>query len=173
MTSKRDLGPILAIIAAAVAIIAVVAGFIVIGGPGDARDKRIDHYRLSVVAEVAHTAICAYAIAGEAPASIAEAYDVTYGTTVLPDDDRCRGFNRDFAWSAPAAEYRKIDAARIEVCQIFLRANTAPAQINDPILPDVYYPEGPFGMRELAAARPSAGRHCYEFNLAPPPATPG
>ncbi len=173
MTSKRDLGPILAIAGAAIAVIAVVAGFIVIGGPGDARDKRIDHHRLSVVAEVARTAICAYAIAGEAPATIADAYEITYGTTVLPDDDRCRGFSRDFSWSAPAAEYRKLDASRVEICQTFLRADSAPAQINDPLYPDVYYPEGPFGMRELAVARASAGRHCYEIKLAPPSATPG
>jgi hypothetical protein len=167
MTSKRDLGPILAVAGAAIAMIAVIVGFIIIGGPGDARDKRIDHGRLAEIALAAGMASCVYSLTGEAPASLAEAFEVTARISRVdrPNSD-CAGFTHGPALSsAPDAEYRKIDASHVEVCQTFVRAESDPPRYNDPNYPDVFYMNGPFNWPELSAPRPTAGRFCYALDL--------
>ena len=70
MTSKRDLGPILAIAGAAIAIIAVIAGFIIIGGPGDARDRRLDDMTTSRLMDIFNVVQCAYNGTGAAPSTV-------------------------------------------------------------------------------------------------------
>jgi hypothetical protein len=69
MTSKRDLGPILAIAGAAIALIAVIAGFIIIGGPGDARDRRLDEMTTGRVMDIFNVVQCAFNGTGAAPST--------------------------------------------------------------------------------------------------------
>ena len=69
MTSKRNLGPIFALTGAGIAIAAVIAGFIAVGGPGDARDRRFDDITFSKLNAVIGIAQCAFETTGEAPAN--------------------------------------------------------------------------------------------------------
>lgn len=66
MTRRLDLGPMLAIAAAAIAGVAIIAGFIIVGGPGNARDQRLDDivkWRVSTVVGVAQCAFDSSALA--------------------------------------------------------------------------------------------------------------
>ncbi|OYX51371.1 MAG: hypothetical protein B7Y90_01745 [Alphaproteobacteria bacterium 32-64-14] len=60
MTRSRDLGPVLAIAGAAVAVAAIIAGFIVVGGPGNARDIRLDEQTSQHMLEIVRVAQCAF-----------------------------------------------------------------------------------------------------------------
>lgn len=168
MTRRRNLGPILAIAGAAIALASIIAGFVLVGGPGDTRDRRIDHNRLAAVAqiaEIAEIANCAYALTKVAPESVAVALETIARRTHDPQDYRCSGFDGRITLPTPLVEYRKLDASHIELCQTFLRPDPNPPRINDPDYPDVIYPEGPFGWRDLDVPRSSAGRFCYQVEL--------
>lgn len=69
MTRSRDLGQPLAIAGAAIAIIAVIAGFIVIGGPGDARERRLDEMTSGRLADIFNVVQCAFNGAGTVPST--------------------------------------------------------------------------------------------------------
>ncbi|OYW87480.1 MAG: hypothetical protein B7Z22_04395 [Hyphomonas sp. 32-62-5] len=70
MTRNRDLGPILAIAGAAIAVIAVIAGFIIIGGPGDARDRRLDEMTTGRLMDIFNVVQCAYNGTSAAPPTV-------------------------------------------------------------------------------------------------------
>jgi hypothetical protein len=166
MTSKRNLGPPLALAGLGVVVVAVVAGFVAVGGPGDARDRRLDDMTLSQVANVAAAAQCGFALDGTVPADMAglraaidraaqrgvtadKGCDI-YGGTPLPDD----------------VEYSRLADDRIRACASFRR----------PYDPEDQQPRrygGPLPGRfpELSAPRP-AGRHCYEIQLVKPAPLP-
>src|SRR5690349_21276273 len=80
MTSKRNLGPVLAIAGAVIAIVAVIAGFILIGGPGDARERRLDEMTMNRITGAISTVQCAYNATGFVPTSI----DAARKTPALP-----------------------------------------------------------------------------------------
>ena len=73
MTRSRDLGPILAMAGAAIAIVAVIAGFLVVGGPGDARERRLDEMTISRLNDVFNIVQCAYNGSKTVPGSFADA----------------------------------------------------------------------------------------------------
>ncbi len=166
MTSKRNLGPILAIAAAAIAIAAVLTGFIIIGGPGDARDRRLDGATMSRVEDAISVAQCALNVTGSAPASIEEGYRVRPAPTeTIPVPTLCGGdaVARPHLTTGdqPAAPgdvvYRANDATHVRICGNFRR----PRSDRDN---DYYY--GPLGATypQLSASRP-AGVHCYDIEL--------
>jgi hypothetical protein len=70
MTHKRNLGPVLALVGAGIALAAVIAGFIIVGGPGDARDRRLDEMTSQRVLAIARVAQCAYSTSRTAPATL-------------------------------------------------------------------------------------------------------
>lgn len=78
MTGKRDLGPILALAGGGIAIAAVIAGFIITGGPGDARERRLDELTTGRVTDVFNVIQCAYNGTGAAPSTF-EAATKTQG----------------------------------------------------------------------------------------------
>jgi hypothetical protein len=165
MTRRRDLGPTLAIAGAAIALASIIAGFVLVGGPGDTRDRRIDHWRLAGVARTAAIANCAYALTKAAPESVAVALETITRRTHDPHDYQCTGFEGGVTLPTPTVEYRKLDASHIELCQTFLRPDPKPPRIHDPAYADVIYPDGPFGWRDLDVPRSSAGRFCYRVEL--------
>ena len=73
MTSKPDLGLIVAVVSGIVIIAAIIAGLVAVGGPGDARERRLDDLHYQAIGEVATAAQCVYAETGVLPASIEEA----------------------------------------------------------------------------------------------------
>ncbi len=158
MTSKRDLGPILAIAGAVVAIIAVIAGFVVIGGPGDARERRLDEMTMQRVYTAAKMAHCAFILDGAAPAEISDARaKIAEAARANPNQTACGFFTLDS--DMPGAAYSRLDESHIRVCGDFRRpydpgSNDAIERLNSS------YAEFP----ELLAPRP-AGQHCYNIQM--------
>ncbi len=64
---RLDLGSILAIAAAAVAGIAIVVGFTIVGGPGHARDRRLDDITSQKIGQILGVVQCAFDASGIAP----------------------------------------------------------------------------------------------------------
>lgn len=166
MISKRNLGPVLALTGAGIAVAAVIAGFILVGGPGDARDRRLDNATMNRVHDVVYVAQCAFNVSGSAPASIEDAHAIIQPPTpVTPVPDPCGGgapiHQQIKTGDQPAAPgdvvYRAVDATHIRVCGNFRR--DLPEYERD----DFYRPN--YGAYpQLRAPRP-AGVHCYDIEL--------
>jgi hypothetical protein len=166
MTSKRDLGPILAIAGAVVVVAAVIAGFIAVGGPGDARDRRLDEMTLGRMSNIVAAAQCAFTLEGAAPPDLAGLSAAMDRVTqrAATDDRGC-----DVYGSTPLAddvEYSRLADDRIHLCGDFRRPFDP-----DNKRPGTYTgrPQGRFS--QLSKAHP-AGRHCYEIQLVKAPAIP-
>jgi hypothetical protein len=164
MTRRRDLGPALAIAGAAIALASTIAGFVLVGGPGDTRDRRLDEMTMTELHEVAATARCAFVLEGKTFASMDEMRIAIGRLTNASPNGRvdCEMYAIDTVVSA--TEYSRISDDRIRLCATFRRPtqNSPPDQI-DPTLRGAqwgYFPE-------LAEARP-AGRHCYDIQLVRP-----
>ena len=183
MTSKRDLGPLLAIAGGTVVVAAVIAGFLAVGGPGDARDRRLDNLTMTKIETLADGAQCAYSWSGktfETAEEVLAAVDKVLGSG---GEFACRHFSsnlRDVAFGRDArpgnpgdVTYALLDDSHIRVCGNFRR----------PFDPDRAYPYTfgyqPDGPTEFSRPRP-AGVHCYEIKLVerardpamPPPSEP-
>lgn len=171
MTRQRNLGPVLALAGAGIALAAVIAGFLLVGGPGDARDKRLDEATEDRIADAVRMAQCAYYITGAAPAAFEEA-------RATPVDGRewnlpivCNSFNEDSgrksARTAAQPEspgdvtYQATDNDSIRVCGNFRR----PADMAD----EERYSRGRGDVLALFPSlredRPQAGVHCYAIDL--------
>ena len=165
MSQKRNLGPILALTGAGIALAAVIAGFVVTGGPGDARDRRLDEMTMQRLYTVASMVNCAFVLNGTAPPDISTARESIHAAIrARPDTVPCGHFTPNS--EMPGADYTRIDDTSIRLCADFLRPYTAA-------------PDGPPDFRnpdymafpELRATRP-AGNHCYDIELIRPPAPP-
>lgn len=160
MTSKRDLGPILGVTAAAVALAAIVTGFIVVGGPGDARAKRFDAMTMGRINTIAHAARCVMTVSGSAPATRADLLArIRLGDLPL---ESCGYLDTTQIEASNEIEYAALGASVIRLCGTFRlpydEADTETGWINT----DTSFPE-------LGVDRP-AGRHCYDVRLRPIPA---
>ncbi len=173
MTSRRNLGPALAIFGGVVVVGAVIAGFLVVGGPGDARDARLDKAAMEKLNELASESQCAFEATGKTYASMAEMKAVADRTRrgtghqasacshVSPDvqPDEVGG---DGDPAKPGdIDYAAIDETHIRLCGNFHRAYDPkrPRLNNYGFMSDDFV--------EFARARP-AGKHCYEIELLPP-----
>ena len=67
MTRQLNLGPILAMTSAGIAVAAIIAGFIIVGGPGNARDRRLDDLTSQRIGQVVGAVQCAFQATGIAP----------------------------------------------------------------------------------------------------------
>jgi hypothetical protein len=171
MTSSRNLGPVLAIAGAAVVGAAVVAGFLVVGGPGDARNARLDEQTLAEVKQTAQHARCAFTLLGRVPDSMQEIRTAIEERTRLYPEGMCRQTRSDEIGRAEPVEYERVDDTHIRLCADF-RAPTRPVERERFY---AYFPDGGF-FPELDAPRPQAGRHCFELEMLPmkidPPPSP-
>lgn len=160
MTSKRDLGPVLAIAGGAVVLAAVIWGFIAVGGPGDARARRIDDMTIAKLQAIGTLAQCRVNTGAPPPVNLAEILTLQ-GQNFAPDT-----FNRCF-YVPPGSldriddiEYSVPDESHINLCASFLRPsdkNNRPAS----------YAYGGNGSKELQEDHP-AGRHCYNIRMIKP-----
>ncbi len=160
MTRQRDLGPALALAGGGIALAAAVAGFLVVGGPGDARDKRLDVAISDHIQNIGTMASCAFAINGTIPDSTDELERIV--EQVWGDrTDIMDCSNRDFPQSSETkVEYLRIDANRLRLCATFRR----PAAQQELNRLSAFFPA-------LRAARP-AGRQCYELDMSVVPRAP-
>lgn len=166
MTSRRNLGPALALTGAGIAVAAIIAGFILVGGPGDARAERLDQIALDRINSAIGTAQCAYRATGKAPATIEDARQV-YAKAQTPTDPPllCGGQPvRDehiSTGSEPPAPgdvvYSAKDAIHVRICSNFRRALTERDRQNVYFAFSEIYPD-------VLAPRP-AGVHCYDIDL--------
>jgi hypothetical protein len=160
MTGKRDLGPILALAGSGIALAAVIAGFLITGGPGDARDRRLDGMVQSHMYNLTTMAACAYAVDGAIPAS-REALEIVVEQVWPHDTSNIDCSTRDYPHTPETAvEYSRIDASTLKLCGTFR-------------LPAAEQKSTHFFMRfpVLRRARP-AGYECYELDVSVIPRTP-
>jgi hypothetical protein len=169
MSQKRNLGPILALTGAGIALAAVIAGFLITGGPGDARDRRLDDMTTSRLHAVASMVGCAFVLNGSAPLDIdaARASIETFIRTHV-DPPQCSHFTPGGHFSPelslPSADYTRLDDTHIRLCADFRRPYTPTPDYQPEFrsLDSIVFPE-------LETSRP-AGRHCYDIELTRPPA---
>jgi hypothetical protein len=169
MTSNRNLGPILALAGAAVVAGAVIAGFLVVGGPGDARNARLDDLTMEEVKQVAHYARCAFTLRGRVAASMQEIRSAIEERTRQYPEGACRQMGSEIGRNRPV-EYERIDDTHIRLCADF----RAPSRPNER---SVYvYDRYSGAFPEIDAPRDEAGRHCFEVEMVPmkidPPPSP-
>ena len=176
---KRDLGPILAAAGGVVVLAAVIAGFIAVGGPGDARDERLDNVVMEKLNALASEAQCAFEATAKTYPNIAEMKSVADRTRrgnegrtsacshIVPDVPPSEmGSDGDPAQPGEI-DYATIDESHIRLCGNFRRAyDPKRRMINRYGYMSENFPE-------FARARP-VGKHCYEIELLPPmkPAPP-
>jgi hypothetical protein len=166
MTSRRDLGPLLAAVGGALVLGAVIAGFIAVGWPGDARAERLDNMTMERIASSVQLAQCAFMTSGQAPETIAEALSVPARNSVTPGN-RCGDFQsdralRDIRSGQPEkpgdVTYSVVNADHVRLCGHFRTPfNRAEARIA---------PSAWISWPELEQDRP-AGQFCYDLELKP------
>jgi hypothetical protein len=163
MSQKRDLGPVLALVGGGIAIAAIIAGFMITGGPGDARDRRLDEMTTQRLYTVATMVNCAFVMDGAAPPDMGAAREGAFNAMrTQPDRIACARFTPNS--EMPGADYTRIDDTTIRLCADFLRPYTAALDGQA----EFYSPDY-MAFPELRATRP-AGRHCYDIELTRPPA---
>lgn len=178
MTSRRDLGPILAVGGLVLVVAAVIGGFLAVGGPGDARAQRLDDQTLDKLISLAHTAQCAYNAAGHTFPTPDEMYAEAEKTaragaqpecmqiSPLPTVPKPVGSDGDPA-TPGEIDYVVIDDSHIRLCGNF-------RQPFDPQGDRPSYPamERHVTYPEFQAPRPKSGPHCYEIELVRPSSPP-
>lgn len=166
MTSKRNLGPVLALTGAGIAVAAVIAGFILVGGPGDARERRLDQMTMDRITAIFATIQCAYNATGAIPSTIDEARTTR---ALPPGPDVNAGLCGDSVVMetlkvAPQAAapgeitYSRIDSNHVKICGNFRRPKLKEESI------DYYRTPLWAGYPQLSETRP-AGVHCYDLEL--------
>ncbi len=156
MTSKRDLGPILAAAGGVVVLGAIVAGFVVVGGPGDARALRFDDMRLSHMQQMASAAQCAFAFTGAIPPTVEGVRTAIEEEHQPVKSGDCSYFDAS-RFADPAVDYSVTDAEHIQLCADFRR----------PTPQDGLHAAsgGSWSFPELGTRREKAGRQCYTVKL--------
>jgi len=156
LTKKADhVGAALAAIAAVAVVAAVIAGFLAVGGPDEARAKRLDAAQLQDIAQIASMAQCAFGVDGKAPATQAElrVARLRSGTGYSP----CEQLRRMNAPDFTSVSYRALSSDRVELCTTFLTTITQDDLTTYPVLAINDFPE-------LSAPHPT-GHHCYAIQL--------
>lgn len=165
MPASRDLGPAFAIAGTAIAVIAVVAGFIIVGGPGHARDERLDELTAQKVGQVVSVAQCALDASGTAPVDYKAATQTRSAPVPGAPPAMC-GANNGMqvtvgAGEAPAKPgditYQQTSPTQIKVC-----ANYHAAQVQN----DGRRIYSPFSdIYPTLSEGHAAGVHCYVVDL--------
>ncbi len=168
VSEARDLGPILAIAAAIIASIAIIAGFVIVGGPGNARDERLDDktmYRISMIVDAVQ---CAFNTTGIAPITYENARktqssepDLGAGPVFCDGYGNSGDFEVSEGENPPAfggISFSVIGAAHVKVCGNF-RTNK-----DNPTLEAAGVYGGAGAYPQLFEPRP-AGVHCFDLNL--------
>lgn len=171
--TQRNLGPVIALTGAGIAIAAVIAGFIAVGGPGDARERRLDGMTMTRISQTLSVVQCAFNATGAVPATLQDAAktreaepssnpDPNYAPSMCgehtPSPDRVT--TGDQPATVGDVTYRPTGGNGISLCGNFRRAYKS----DEPR--DGYYPfDGAYPQLNEARA---AGIHCFEVELIPP-----
>jgi hypothetical protein len=163
MPAPRDKGDWLALALGGVTLAAVIAGFFIVGGPGRARDLKLDARRLEALTQTAAALGCYRRGIGPLPESITDAraaFDRAGSAARLADGCAGAEWVDDPVTGTPfEIERAGVDGARL--CADFLR----PAVKNEALQTYWLVP----GLIDTGVPRPDAGRFCYPVNLAATP----
>ena len=167
--SERSLGPILAAAGGVVVLAAVIAGFIAVGGPGDARDRRLDGLTIGRIQDVLQIARCAFNGNGVAPASIEEARQArgwqSEGQPTVPCDLGTRPDEIPVSIGSKPAKpgdvtYERASNSIARVCGNFRKPSTSSRDAcNGNCMRGMPYDA-------IYVDRPVAGVHCFDVELA-------
>ena len=158
LTSKPDFGIWIAAAGALAVIGAVVAGFLAVGSPEDARAQRLDEARLVAMQQVATAAQCAFTFTNRVPASVDEVRSSIFNQRIVTAGYNCGQLpfalpeDRSVSYAAEGEDH-------IELCANFNRP-TSPSSGN---LSNSPYMLAEFP--ELREPRTVAGGHCYRIRL--------
>jgi hypothetical protein len=163
MTAKRNLGPVLALTGGGIAIAAVIAGFMITGGPGDARDRRLDELTRGRVTTVLNLAQCAFDEAGAAPAQLVDVEGIRvqnpdggWPTCALGESSEQIAGLADPNVSAPGAvTYEMSSTSHIRICANFRRPSPPSGKVEC---------FESLGYSEFEKPHP-AGAHCFDIEL--------
>ncbi|MEZ5937501.1 MAG: hypothetical protein R3C52_04700 [Hyphomonadaceae bacterium] len=158
MTRQDRLGVWVAAIAGVALIAAIVAGFAMVGGPGDARARRFDDQTMRRINVLAGGAACMWRLDGEIPKdkeAITSWFDNFRQTH---PDETCSGYYRyDYNDDFSAIDYSTSEAGAIRLCAEFRRPSRGDMETmalgDDPDFP------------VLREKRLEAGRHCFDLSL--------
>lgn len=156
MNRRPDPRPWIAGLGAVAVVATVIAGYLAIGTPGQARAQRLDEARLETLRKIAAGAQCAYTFTGRAPASIAQIRTDFLERRIAVAGGGCTVFELP-AEEAQAVSYRPAGADHVILCAEFLR----PSPKDETAGPIRALGEFP----EFAEPRAAAGRHCYRVRL--------
>jgi hypothetical protein len=175
MTRRRDLGMPLALAGLGIVVVAVIVGIIAVGGPGDARDRRLDELTMGRIHDVLNISQCAFNGAGAAPASIDQAREtqgwLNRGNTPGPcslgtQRDQVPVSNGASPASPGDVTYERLSADQIRICGNFRR----PSRPNDNFCNGVCVRDPPYAA--FYELRPNAGVHCFDIKLETPLSNP-
>lgn len=163
MTRKRDLGPIFLGAGLTVALAAVVAGFLAIGGPGTNRAERLDADTRESLNFLAGYATCIFVATGEAPETLENLLDASNDPQLTAVHQYCdsNGYLYDQRINAleysDDVEYEHIDASSIRLCANFI----LPLGAYEERRPPGY----PWEIDQLSRPHNATGRHCFDIDL--------
>jgi hypothetical protein len=156
MTSKPDLGLIVAILSGCAVVAAIIAGLTTVGSPSTARDRRLDDAHYQAIGAVATAAQCYFQTTHRLPTSIDEARTALVAMNY--DNRDCeRGALRTDLEELVSYEVAAPD--RINLCAEFRRSSPPESRRSFQVYADRF--------PELAASRSEIGRRCYLIQLRP------
>jgi hypothetical protein len=163
MWTPRSAGDWLAVALASVASASVIAGFVIIGGPGKARDIQQDDARLQAVVSTAEALNCYSRGVGPLPADL----QIARQALAEPGSPArlaqgCSNVDwKDDPISGEPFEIHPVDDQHAEICAVFARAGDGAPQ-------GYYYGSGATYIN-AETLRPEAGQFCYTVNLTAEP----
>jgi hypothetical protein len=158
---KLDLGGWIVIAGAAAVVAAVIAGYLAIDSPGEARALRLDAQRLSAMQRIATAAQCAYTFTDRVPSSIEEIRADFLERRVAVAGANCTSVQFTPA-EVESISYAADGEEHIVLCAEFRRPSPPAAEAR-PL--DGYSYAAPTDFPEFQAPRAAAGRHCYRIRL--------
>jgi hypothetical protein len=158
MTRKPDLGVMLGAAGGVLALGAIIAGFLIVGGPGDARARRLDDMVAQEMQQTAYAAQCAYWLTGRAQGSMATVESVIQDKRSEAEALNCTASAQP---DKPRVTYAATDTAHIRLCGDFRHPS------HDAEDPSASWRTDEFP--ELRQPRQGIGPHCYDVELRSPP----
>ena len=161
MTSKANLTAFIPWIGGAVVIAAIVAGYLTVGSPDDARAYQLDDLRMQTMNAMANVARCAYTATDTLPGSIQE---LRTTARTLASSERCLAVRAQpgLLDETNGVSYARDDASHIQLCAAFARP-TRPDPNRNALDPSMAFLSGYFP--ELDERRSAAGRHCFHIAI--------
>ncbi len=154
MTSKPDLGVIVAVVSGLAVIAAIIAGLVAVGGPGQARDQRLDDAHYQAIGAVATAAQCVFVETGALPGTIEEVRSAVADLSFGEREFECAALP---AGVDAMVSYEVAGPDQLNLCSEFRRPTPVQNRRNFQVYADRF--------PELAAERTEIGRRCYLLQI--------